>query len=178
MNGVGDVPSKVGSPDIRIERGESATGEVFFDDYFVPVTSPDNLWRVGLHDKEAEIEGVGILHVKSRMDQPDWASWSKEFGKRKSGLTRDQNFRNTGLALDATRMAVAFMLCGVSLIEEDLRDGNLVLPFPSELGLPAITPYRLWNKTSVTSRPQIQKFIDWLRDEGRKTQAFIDEQKS
>lgn len=178
VNGIGDVPSKVGSPDIRIERGESATGDVFFDDYFVPVTSPDNLWRVGLYDKETEMEGISILHTKARIDQPDWASWAKKFGKRKSGLTRGQRFRNTRLALDATRKAVGFMICGVSLIEDELCEGNLVLPFPSEMGLPAVTPYRLWTRESAASRPQLQKFVDWLRDEGQMTQAFIKEYKA
>lgn len=178
INGTGDVPSKIGSPDIRIERDANAKGEVFIDDYFVPVTAPVNLWRVGLHDKDAEMEGVSLLHVQPRADQPDWPAWSTAFGKRKSGLTRGQKYRNTRLALDATRKTVGFMLCGVSLIEEDLQSGNLVLPFPSKMGLRAETPYRLWTRTPVASRPQLQKFVDWLRDEGQKTQTFINSHNS
>lgn len=176
INGSGDVPSKVGSPDIRIERGEHAKGEALIEDYFVPVTAPGNLWRVGLHDKDIEMEGVSLLHVQARSDQPDWATWSKAFGKRKSGLTRGQMYRNTRLALDATRKTVGFMLCGVALIEDDLRKGSLVLPFPSDMGLRARTPYRLSTRDSAASRPQLQKFLDWLRSEARETQAFVDHQ--
>ncbi|KNG94847.1 LysR family transcriptional regulator [Pseudaestuariivita atlantica] len=174
INGIGDVPSKVGSPDIRIERGAEAKGEVLIDDYFVPVTAPSNLWRVGRHDKTAAMEGVSLLHVKPRAKQPDWAAWSVAYGQRKTGLTRGQKYRNTRLALDATRNAVGFMLCGVSLIEDDLRQENLVLPFPGDMGLPATLPYRLWTRHPQTIRPQLQKFLDWVRDEGRATQAFIE----
>lgn len=175
INGSGDVPSRVGAPDIRIERGPDAKGDILIEDYFVPVTAPENLWRVGLHDKDTEMEGVSLLHVQSRMDEPDWTTWSKTFGKRKSGLTRGQKYRNTRLALDATRKTVGFMLCGVALIEDDLRAGRLVLPFSSAMGIRAKTPYRLWTRDPVASRPQLQKFVDWLRDEGQKAQAFVDQ---
>lgn len=121
INGTGDVPSRIGSPDIRIERGANAKGDVFIDDYIVPVASPEILWRVGLYDKEIEMEGVSLLHVPARTDQPDWASWSNAFGKRKHGLTRGLRYSNTKLALDATRKTVGFMLCGVALVEKDLR---------------------------------------------------------
>lgn len=178
INGTGDVPSKIGSPDIRIERGTDAKGDVLFEDYFVPVTAPVNLWRLGRHDKEAEMEGVSLLHVQARANQPDWATWSVAFGKRKSGLTRGQKYRNTRLALDATRKTVGFMMCGVSLIEKDLHEGVLVLPFSSKMVLPAETPYRLWTRDPVSSRPQLQKFVDWLRDEGRNTEAFVNKHKS
>ena len=176
INGKGDVPSKVGSPDIRIERGPDAKGEAFLTDYFAPVTAPENLWRVGLHDKNTEMEGVSLLHVQARTDQPDWADWSKAFGKRKRGLTRGLNYGNTRLALDATRKTVGFMLCGLALIENDVRDGALVLPFPSDMGIRAPTPYRLWTRGPTTSRPQLQKFVDWLMAEGQKTQAYVDRQ--
>ena len=175
INGTGDVPSRVGSPDIRIERGANAKGVVIFTDYYVPATAPQNLWRVGLHDKEIEMEGVSLLHVRERTDQPDWASWSKAFGKRKSGLTRGQYYQNSRLALDATRRAVGFMLCGVSLIEADLRDGTLVLPFSPRLGVRAPTPFRLWSRDTAAVRPQLRKFLDWLHSEGQKTQIFIDQ---
>ena len=173
INGTGDVPSKIGSPDIRIERGTNAKGDVLFQEYFVPVTAPSNLWRLGRHDKDAEMEGISLLHVQAHANQPDWADWSIAFGKRKSGLTQGQKYRNTRMTLDAARKELGYMLCGVSLIEDDLREGVLALPFSSKLGLLAETPYRLWTRDSVSSRPQLQKFLDWLRDEGRKTEAFV-----
>ena len=178
INGTGDVPSKIGSPDIRIERGTDAKGDVLFEDYFVPVTAPSNLWRLGRHDESAEMEGVSLIHVQSRANQPDWAAWSIAFGKRKSGLTHCQKYRNTRMTLDAARKAVGYMLCGLSLIEDDLGKGVLALPFPSKLGLAAESPYRLWARDPVTSRPQLQKFVDWLREEGQKTEAFIKMHKS
>ena len=142
INGEGDVPSRVGAPDMRVERTSKAKGDPLFRDYFLPVTSPKNLWRVGLHDPKVEMEGVGTLHIQGRPDQPDWSAWFEAYGKRSTGLTRGQKYRNTRLALEATRNAVGFMLCGLSFVEKDLQDGTLVNPFPNTLGLAAPYPFR------------------------------------
>ncbi len=178
INGEGDVPSRVGAPDIRIERGAHTKGDPLFSDFFVPVCDPRNMWRVGHHDAEEEMEGVALLHVQRRDDEPDWEAWFNAFGLRRSGLTRGQRFRNARLALDATRNAVGFMLCGLSLLEEDLRSGALTLPYPASMGLASPCPYRLWARRSAATRPQVDKFLDWLAEEARATQAFITKQSS
>jgi len=174
INGVGDVPSRIGSPDVRIESGANAKGNVLFDDHYVPVASPEILWRVGLYDKNYEMEGVSLLHVPDRASQPDWAYWSETFGKRKHGLTRGQQYLNTSLALDATRKTVGFMLCGIALAELNLREGTLALPFPAKLGIKAESPYRVWTRKTAAARPQLKQFVDWLHNEGEKTQAYIE----
>jgi len=176
INGQGDVPFRVGSPDIRIERGIQSGGEILFEDYYVPVCTPTNLFRVGRHDPTDVMEGVALLHVHARAELPSWESWFKKFGNRRAGFDRGQKFRNTRLALEAAQNAVGFMLCGLSLIEEDLRDGSLVLPFPAKLGIKAEAPYQVWARQTATVRPQLKKFLDWLHTEGQKTQAFIDQQ--
>jgi len=176
INGEGDVPSRVGSPDIRIERGNQSEGEILFEDHYVPVCNPANMWRVGRHDAVHVFEGVGLVHVHTRAGLPPWESWFQRFGKRRSGLERGQKFRNTKLALEATQNAVGFMLCGLSLLEEDLRQGSLVLPFPAKLGIKAAAPYRVRTRKAAAVRPQLQRFINWLHDEGQKSQAYIDRQ--
>jgi len=176
INGEGDVPSRVGSPDIRIERDVQSEGEILFEEYYVPVCSPANVWRVGRHDAVDIMEGVALVHVQARANLPSWESWFKKFGTRRSGFERGQKFRNTRLALESTQNAVGFMLCGLSLFEEDLNKGTLVLPFPAKLGIKAAAPYRVRTRKAAAVRPQLQRFVNWLHDEGQKTQAYIDRQ--
>ncbi len=176
INGEGDVPSRVGSPDIRIERGNQSEGEILFEDYYAPICDPANLFRVGRHDPVDVMEGVALIHVKARAERPSWENWFEQFGMRRSGLDRGQRFRNTRLALEATQNAVGFMICGLSLCEEDLRLGSLVRPFPTKLGIKAATPYRVWTRKSAAVRPQLQRFVNWLHEEGQKTQSYISAQ--
>lgn len=175
INGRGEVPSRVGSPDIRIERGETSEGNLLYEDAFVPVSDPANMWRVAKHDAKDVMEGVALLHVESRNELPGWVDWFEKYGNRRTALDRGQKFRNTRLALEATQKAVGFMFCGVSLIEEDLQKGSLVLPFPAELSVKAPFPYRVWTRGTAGTRPQLQRFLDWLHGEGRETQAYIDQ---
>ncbi len=177
INGQGDVPSRVGAPDIRIERDAQSEGEMLFEDVFVPVCNPANLWRIGRHDADYVLEGVGLVHVHGRADLPTWESWCQQFGKRRTGLDRGQKFRNTRLALEATQNAVGFMLCGLSLCEDDLSRGSLVRLFPAKMGIKAAAPYRVWTRKTAAVRPQLQRFVNWLHNEGEKTQAYIARQK-
>ena len=178
VNGQGDVPSRIGSPDIRIERGTHSEGEFLFQDYYVPVCNPANLFRVGRHDSTDVMEGVALIHTKTKDDVPNWENWFEQFGMRRSGLERGQRFRNTRLALEATQNAVGFMICGLSMLEDDLDSGSLVLPFPARQGIKGAAPYKVWTRYAVATRPQLKKFLDWLHNEGRLTQEFIHQQRS
>ena len=176
INGAGDVPLRLGTPDLRILYGEEP-GEPLFRDVIVPVTGPDNTRRIADWDPILQMEGMPLLHLKSHQDgsdHPGWVEWFEKYGHRKKGTARGVHYQNARLAMEAVRQNVGFLICGLSLLLLELETGSIVLPFPMSEHLPATYPYRLRTRTDSVHRPQIQRFITWLRDEAKDTQHMID----
>ncbi|GGH29865.1 LysR family transcriptional regulator, glycine cleavage system transcriptional activator [Cribrihabitans marinus] len=176
INGAGDVPTRLGAPDIRVEYGGAERGDALFTDYLVPVCSPDNLRRIADYDQEHEIEGMPLLHLeghRAEPDRPGFADWFDKFGMRRSGTDRGPYYRRANMALDAVRQDVGFLLCGISLIEGDLDTGSLVLPYPASMGLTAPCPYRLWQRETGHRRPQMRRFVEWVKAESAATARWI-----
>lgn len=152
INGSGDVPMRLGVPDIRVEYGGPDKGEALFTDYLLPVCSPDNLRRVADYDTEHEMEGMPLLHLEEHRDEadrPGFREWFEAFGMRRTGPERGPYFRRAKMALEAVRKDVGFLVCGVALIEADLKKGRLVLPYTVDKGPDAPHPFRIWQRDQV-----------------------------
>ena len=77
------------------------------------------------------------------------------------------------LALEAVRQNVGFLICGLSLVQGDLVRGRIVLPYPADQSLVAPMPYVLTVNAHGTLRPQLLRFLDWLRGEARLTRQNL-----
>ena len=177
INGAGDAPLKLGAPDIRVEYGEGRD-EPLFTDILLPVSGPDNLRRVGGWNPGQQMEGMPLLHLKSQRENtghPGWVEWFQKFGSRESGLDRGVRYQHTRLALEAVRRNVGFLVCGLSLALNDLKDGSVVNPFPMTQHLAAPHPYRLKLRHDAAKRPQLQRFLVWLRNEASETRRQIEQ---
>lgn len=177
INGSGDIPLRIGVPDIRITYGDGH-GEPLFRDLFVPVTGPDNPRRIADWDEQMPMEGMPLLHLtthRERADVPGWVEWFGQFGQRRKGPRRGVHYKNTRLALEAVRANVGFLVCGLSLVLEDLAKGTIVLPFPVAQHMVAPHPYRLSVRPEAENRPQVAKFLRWLRSEAEATQGRLQE---
>lgn len=177
INGAGDVPMRLGAPDIRVEYGGPEKGEPLFSDYLVPVCSPDNLRRIADYDTEHEMEGMPLLHLeehRSQDDRPGFREWFQTFGTRRTGADRGPHYKRAQMALEAVRTDIGFLVCGLSLIETDLKDGSLVLPYPANKGLSAPHPFRIQQREQTSQRPQLRRFVEWLKRQASDTQDRID----
>lgn len=176
INGAGDVPMRLGAPDCRIEYRTPDKGEELYRDHLLPVSGPDNLRRLADWDKDMPLEGMPFLHLEAQRDdalRPGWQDWVDRFGYRREGAARGVHYRHARLALEAVRQNVGFLVCGLSLVENDLAIGRVVLPYPAHQSLVAPLPYVLILTGHGTARPQLQRFCDWLRDEASQTRAMI-----
>lgn len=176
INGSGDVPLRLGAPDCRIEYTDPGHGEELYRDRLLPVTGPDNLRRIADWDTQMPLEGMPFLHLEAQRDDPQrpgWPHWVDRFGYRREGAARGVHYRHARLALEAVRQNVGFLICGLSLVEDDLAQGRIVLPYPARQSLVAPLPYVLTVTAHGTLRPQLQRFIDWLRNEARLTRQSI-----
>ncbi len=179
INGSGDVPLRplrLGTPDVRVIYGDGP-GEPLFTDIFLPVTGPDNPRRIAKLDPDSQMEGMPLLHLKiqrENSDYPGWVEWFQKFGHRESGPDRGVHYRHTRLALEAVRQDVGFLVCGLSLVLSDLEHGSIVRPFPILKHLRAPYPYRLKLRQDAEKRPQVQRFVAWLRNAASETRREIE----
>lgn len=175
INGAGDVPLRIGSPDLRITY-DDGPGEALYRDVLLPVCSPDQPRRLHDWDDEMPMEGMPLLHLnahRDRDDMPGWVAWFSEYGQRATGPDRGVHYQHARVALEAARENVGFLVCGLSLVLEDLETGALLLPFPAAQNLPAPHPYRLTLRHDAENRPQIRRFVSWLRDAARETGEVV-----
>lgn len=175
INGAGDVPLRIGAPDIRVEYGDG-TGEALFTDRLAPLSGLDNPRRIAGWDSEMPMEGMPLLHLEAQRDRddlPGWVAWFTRYGQRRKGMDRGVHYRHARVALEATRENVGFLVCGLSLVLGDLAQGVLVMPFPGAQYLPAPYPYRMRLRPDAENRPQIQRFVQWLRDEAQATEGDL-----
>ena len=172
INGEGDVPLRLGTPDVRVECGRDSPGESLYTDLLLPVCSDDNLRRIADWDSEMEMEGLPLLHAEAQRDFPDcpgWPDWFGRFGLRRTGMDRGVHYRNLRLALEAARQDVGFAIAGLSLVQHDLQNQTLFLPYGAEKHLKAPYPYRLSIRPVGGHRPQLDRFIEWLSTEAQET---------
>lgn len=165
INGVGDVPLRVGAPDIRIDCSEGP-GELLFTDILLPFSGLENLWRIEGKSPDVQMEGMALLHLKEQLEPGGsfgWVEWFQAFGHRVSGLDRGVRYMNARLALEAVRQNVGYLICGLSLAQRDLDSGTIRNLFPMAQHLKAARPYRLKIRAEAEKRPHLQKFVSWLR---------------
>ena len=177
INGAGDVPVRLGTPDIRIGFSD-AQDEPLFSDLLVPVNGPDNVRRIADWDPVMQMEGLPLLHLQAQRDDddcPGWVEWFQTFGHRKTGPDRGVHYKHTRLALEAVRENVGFLVCGLSLVLRDYESGSIVIPFPVSQHLKAPHPYRLKVRPDSEKRPQVQRFVAWLRNAAGDTRRQIEE---
>lgn len=175
INGSGDIPLRLGAPDVRIDYGEGP-GEPLFTDVLLPVTGPDNSRRIADWDPVLQMEGMPLLHLnvqRENADHPGWVEWFQQFGHRESGPDRGVRYQHARLALEAVRQDVGFLVCGLSLVLSGLEDGSIVNPFPACQHLTAPHPYRLKLRPDAEKRPQIRRFAAWLRNQASETRNEI-----
>jgi len=175
INGSGDVPLRLGAPDIRIELSDGP-GELLFSDRLAPVTGPDNPRRIADWDADMPMEGMPLLHLEAHRAPehvPGWVAWFTRYGQRREGMDRGVHYKHARVALEAARENVGFLVCGLSLVMADLTQGQLVMPFPGNQYLAAPHPYRLRLRPDAETRPQSQRFIRWLREEAQHTERAL-----
>lgn len=176
INGAGDVPLRLGAPDLRITYGENR-GEALLFDVILPVTGPDNTRRIADEDAAQQMEGMPLLHLKSHQNgnlHPGWVEWFEKFGHRTKGPSRGVQYQNARLAIAAMRENVGFFIGGLSLFLDDVKNGAAVLRFPVSEHLKSPHPYRLQIRPDAANRPQIERFVTWLRAEAKEAQREID----
>ena len=175
INGVGDVPVRLGEADCEVWFGKQRGGEVedlLFRDYLLPITSPENTERISQVTVEATLEGFPLLHLDCyTVDAGDigWKEWIEKYGYRKTAFSRGIRYQKVMHALEAVYANAGLLVCGVGLVKPKIDAGKLSLPFPVAQGEWSKNAYHVRFQPTVLRRNATARFREWLLDEARKT---------
>lgn len=173
INGVGDVPVRLGSADCEVWFGKPADdADTLFYDYLLPVSSPENSERVLAQPDGEMLEGFPLLHLDCyTVDTGDigWIEWVNAFGQRQTAPGRGIRYKRVMHALEAVYANAGLLVAGFGLVKPQLDQGSLSLPFPIEHGSWSRNAYCARFRANALRRLKIQQFREWLLAAARHT---------
>jgi LysR family transcriptional regulator, glycine cleavage system transcriptional activator len=179
INGVGDVPLRLGAADCEVWFGETkgrSTERALFRDYLLPIGSPENTKRILKLPNAQRLEGFPLLHLDCYKPDPKaigWPEWIAAYGHRQTAPERGIRYRQVAHALEAVYSDAGIIICGLGLVEEKLAQGKLALPFPLAEGAWTEQRYRMSFSEAAIRRSQIMQFSEWLFSESKLAEAQV-----
>lgn len=123
--------------------------------------SPSYCARLGLKEA-AHLLHATLLHSTLH---PHWPAWLEQF----AGIAPSQSdtlpglyFNQTLLAIEAAKHSRGVVLCSALLVEEEVRQGQLIEPFP--YALPLSQAYYLVHTHQQALRPATKILKKWLME--------------
>jgi len=182
INGEGDAQLRVGRTDMEIafalpQTSANETELTLFGDFLVPISSPENAARISRSGGRNRLEGFPLLHLDFYRNDPaaiGWAKWIAAHGHRKSAVGFGIRFQRIAPGIEAVLSDAGLMICGIAMIIDRLKAGELVLPFPPATGAWTSHAYLARFRREALLRPQVRRFREWLKREARATRSDID----
>ncbi len=175
INGTGDVPTRVGDADCEIWFGAARNDSneaVLFRDYLAPVSSPENTQRISRLPEAERLEGFPLLHLDNYVvsaGEIGWKEWTRRFGRRTTAPDRGIRYKKVQHALEAVYANAGLVICGAALVQPQIQDKRLSMPFPITEGEWSNSAYRVRFSPGALRRAAIERFSDWLKVEAQAT---------
>ncbi len=131
-------------------------------EWMTPMATPELAAQIG---SPADLAGMTLLHQDDTqfLDPPgNWAAWFRAAGMA-APEEAGPRFSQADHALDAALGGAGVVLGRISLAQDDIRAGRLVMPF--DLSLTTEAHYRFICPKGAETRPHIAAFEAWLHSE-------------
>jgi len=177
INGEGEAPLRLGPVDCEMSFGPRREGgDWLFEDFVLPISSPENTARIARLSEVERLEGFPLLHLDFYKDDPaapDWERWIASQGLRRTAPERGIRFQRITPVLEAVLANAGLAICGVALLAEFIEDGRLSLPFPVSGGTWTGHGFQARFRGDALIRPQVKRFRDWLLGESAATALWL-----
>jgi LysR family glycine cleavage system transcriptional activator len=181
INGEGEAPIRLGPVDCRIGF-EGAAGEPgadrLFGDLVLPIGSPANAERIQGREMKQWLEGFPLLHLDFYKDDPaglSWPDWIAANRLERTAPERGMRFQRIVRALDAVLANAGITLCGLALLADHYRRGDIALPFPLTTASRTQYAFHAHYRADTAARRHIMRFREWLAEESAATARWIDQ---
>ena len=179
VNGEGDAPHRLGRADCEVAFGPIGTDrhfELLFQDFLVPVCSPENASRLAKLPSKSRLEGFPLLHLdfyKNDSTAPRWPTWIAARKAKRTAPDRGIRFQRIALGLEAVLSNAGLMICGLALTRDLIESRRLVLPFPFSTGAMTQHAFQVRFRGDLQNWPQMKRFRTWLLKESAVTQTWL-----
>ncbi|ANG64329.1 LysR family transcriptional regulator [Marinobacterium aestuarii] len=156
-----DLAIRYGPPKERGMHLEALTDEIVF-----PVCSPRLLERGKVFRQPQDLAGQTLLHFEGRADDrefPGWGHWLGAAGVASLEVVNGPRFSMSSMVLQAAMDGQGIALGSSVLAADDLRAGRLVRLF--DVSVQAQHSYYLICTRNTLNRPDIQRFVQWIKQE-------------
>ncbi|MEI2418428.1 transcriptional regulator GcvA [Orrella sp. JC864] len=124
----------------------------------VPVCAPDKLSRLR---EPADLAHETLLHTLARPDY--WQIWLRAAGVEHIDLMRGLRYESSALAYEAALAGYGVVIAQKALVEKELQEGTLVMPFELVVDLGAHSYYFvLPPPTYKRHTPELAQFRRWV----------------
>lgn len=154
---------------IRFGRGPYAglKADVLLEAQVSAVCSPAFLSAAPDLREPVDLLRYPLLHDEADPRIPEeitWSRWLQHCGVTYRGPRRP-SFSHTYLTLEAAASGQGVAIAAEPFIAEDLRSGKLVRLFSQRM--PSAYRFHLLRPMEAETRPAVQAFCDWIKDEAR-----------
>jgi len=121
-----------------------------------PLTTPSDLARHTLLHTQWKMEGEAM---------PTWRMWLRAAGAVGVDAERGPRFSVDALAVEAAIAGQGLALASAALVNDDLKAGRLIRPFPPSGAEATAFSYFLIFPPASAAKPKVKAFRDWITDE-------------
>jgi LysR family glycine cleavage system transcriptional activator len=129
-----------------------------FSERFTAVCSPSLPTRDAPLDQPEDLARHTLLHAKLRPD--DWHIWLNAAHLEKLAIAHEQTFETRNFAIAAAIRGLGVAIIDPLLVEEELKDGRLIQPFPQTMATESAYFY-VWSEHRE-EKPSAAIFRQWL----------------
>jgi len=130
---------------------------------YVPVCSPVLLTGNKALRKPSDLQHHLLLHDRSH---DDWENWQKRYPDVPLSFERGHVLTDSNVLAQLAAQGHGVALCALELIEQQLRRGELVTPFP-EMTMPHWHAYHILTRRNQALSGVATQFIAWLKAEAK-----------
>jgi len=139
--------------------------EPLMSERLTPVCSPAHLANLATRDPVELLARSSLLHCSCVRDWRRWATLC--LGEARIDVDRGEIFDTMDTALRAAEAGRGFAIADLSMIEDDLALGRLVAPIDHISD--GVDNFYLVRRDRLHPRPEVSRFVDWLRAEVKAT---------
>jgi LysR family glycine cleavage system transcriptional activator len=132
-----------------------------FDEVLVPVCAPVAVNDKPLPTSLEELAQYTLIHGST--GQHEWATWLKAHGGSAARNYKHITFNLDELAMNAAARGLGVAMTDLTLAQESINRGDLVIPFGTPLKTKGV--YVLWLQTAGALHPARQRILRWLAEQ-------------
>lgn len=159
-----------------IDAPKDLTSVFLFREHILPVCAPSLTVENPRVTPAHHIASLPLLHIEGETTDKSvltWADWGKRHGITRDWLSDSVRFPHSSMALEAAINGHGVVLCGLTLVIDDLLAGRLVVPTQDGGAAKTRSAYRLVYSPARPLSPSQRAFVSWIKAEAKRTSDAI-----